>query len=87
MADLFQHPAAAALEPNPLDGGLLVPRGRVGGVIVLVNINVTPFEDDGARVRRVRLGPSHGPSLFHRDDVDFLLFLVICLGTGKKGSG
>lgn len=80
MANLLKHPAAAALEPNPLDRGLLASRGWVGGVIMLVNVNVTPFEDDGALMRRARLGLSHRLSLFHRHDVDFLLVLVICLG-------
>lgn len=82
MANLLKHPAAA-LESNPFDRGLLVPRGWVGGVIMLVNINVTPFEDDGALMRRVRLGLSRRLSFFHGHDVDFLLFLVICLGNEK----
>lgn len=82
VANLFKRPNVA-LEFNPLDCRLLAPRGWGSGVIVLVNINVTPLEDDGALMRCVRVRLSHRPSLLHRDNVDFLLLFVICLDLKK----
>jgi len=76
VANLFKNPDVA-LEFNPFDCRLLVPRGWLGGVIVLVNINVTPLEDDRALMRYVRVRLLYRLSLSHRDNVDFLLLFVI----------
>lgn len=77
VANVFKDPYVA-VEFNPLDCRLLVPRGWRSGVVVLVNINVTPLENDGALMRRVSVRLLHRLSLLHRDNVDFLLLLVIC---------
>ena len=45
VADLFKHPAAVALELNPLDRGLLVSGRWVCRVIMLVNVDVTAFKN------------------------------------------
>lgn len=83
VANLFKRPNVT-LEFNPLDCRLLVLRGWGGCVVVLVNINVTPLEDDGALMRCVGVRLPHRLSLLHRDNVDFLLLFVICLDLKSK---